>query len=147
MVKRFLQHVRLGKRQALTRDVHGYGQKASSHEEVLIPAPVVVQERGFVVGALCAVRVQLYHVLWHYKHKLRATLKKALRSARAALKACRLLYYAHAPQFCSTGVCQQCCLSPSALPLSGLQKYLVSPYEQSMMHAALACSTTSDVAM
>ena len=40
-----------------------------------------------MVGPHCAVRVQLYHMLWHYKHKLRAKLLKALKNARAVLKA------------------------------------------------------------
>lgn len=44
------------------------------------------QERGYVVGRHCAVRVQLYHALWHYKRRLRAKLKKALKQARAQLQ-------------------------------------------------------------
>ena len=39
-----------------------------------------------MVGQHCAVRVQLYHALWHYKHNLRAKLKKALKQAHAALR-------------------------------------------------------------
>ena len=39
-----------------------------------------------MLGRHCAVRVQLYHALWHYKRRLRAKLKKALRRARATLR-------------------------------------------------------------
>lgn len=48
--------------------------------------PDAVQERHFVVGQHCAVRVQLYHGLWHYKHRMQAKLKKELKKAKAHLQ-------------------------------------------------------------
>ena len=47
---------------------------------------VFAKERHFVVGTHCSIRLQLYHALWHYKHRLRAKLKKQLKIARKDLQ-------------------------------------------------------------
>ncbi|KAK9916753.1 hypothetical protein WJX75_006571 [Coccomyxa subellipsoidea] len=45
-----------------------------------------VKERRYVVGQHCAVRVQLYHALWHYKRRMRGKLKKQLKKSRQFLQ-------------------------------------------------------------
>lgn len=39
-----------------------------------------------MVGPHCAVRVQLYHALWHFKRRVRGKLKKKLKESRAWLQ-------------------------------------------------------------
>ncbi len=45
-----------------------------------------MQERSYVVGQHCAVRVQLYHALWHYRRRMRGKLKKQLKKSRQYLE-------------------------------------------------------------
>ncbi|CAL8466622.1 g6158 [Coccomyxa elongata] len=47
------------------------------------------RERKYIVGQHCAVRVQLYHALWHYKHHIRGKLKKQLKKSREYLQRVR----------------------------------------------------------
>lgn len=67
------------------------------------------------MGQHCAVRVQLYHALWHYKRRMRGKLKKQLKKSRQFLQvsfACAL------PPFC--------CSSLSLISFSRMKRYLQS---------------------
>lgn len=40
---------------------------------------VLMQEMRYAVGKYCCARLQLYHALMHYKHRLRGKLKKRIK--------------------------------------------------------------------
>ena len=88
-----------------------------------------------MVGRHCAVRVQLYHVLWHYKHKLRAKLLKALKTARAELKACSR----------SLVLCVPKCASKSVWGFQLLGTAVVTLVKKSPSNTFRNCNTCSAI--
>lgn len=45
-----------------------------------------MQEMQYAVGKYCCARLQLYHALMHYKHRLRGKLKKRIKREHSMTK-------------------------------------------------------------
>lgn len=57
-----------------------------------------VQEMQYAVGKYCCARLQLYHALMHYKHRLRGKLKKRIKKEHNISQVCL-------PQLYDTTLC------------------------------------------
>lgn len=61
----------------------------------------VLQELQFAVGRYCCARLQMYHALVHYKHRLRGKLKKHIKHAYNMQKV--TYHHAHLHDLCMLG--------------------------------------------
>ncbi|EIE26346.1 hypothetical protein COCSUDRAFT_64448 [Coccomyxa subellipsoidea C-169] len=69
-----------------TKSLADMAIRADDYDSDLEGEEEELKERSYVVGQHCAVRVQLYHALWHYRRRMRGKLKKQLKKSRQYLE-------------------------------------------------------------
>ena len=65
----------------------------------------MLQEVSYAVGRFCCARLQMYHALMHYKHRLRGKLKKRIKAEYQLQKVSSVRYQCLCTGFVLLPIC------------------------------------------